>query len=164
MICLLPQRRCSCTRTRGRRWKERGRPRNGYFPTVTVATSRAFRRGIPWSQTCADVVGGPFSLNHQQGSSDPSFLPSPPLLPSRRHHSQARCPHINSQDLHPSSLLLSPTPKCPVESAELWTELLDCDHGDSVAHKVLAPDENPRAGIVGVTFILRSSFRPRSRS
>ena len=61
--------------------------------------------------------------------------------------------------IHKSSALLpsilSPTPKHPVESLGLWTDLLNYAHNASITHKDSASDENRRARIVG-TFIPRS--------
>ena len=69
--------------------------------------------------------------------------------------------------IHRTSALLpsalSPTPKHPVESLELWTKLLDYAHNASVVHNKLGRDESPRARIVDA-FILRLSSRPSTFS
>lgn len=55
--------------------------------------------------------------------------------------------------------ILSPTPKNPGESLELWNGLLDYAHGASVAREDSASDGNRKARIVGA-FILPSFILP----
>ena len=104
-----------------------------------------------------------------------SLLSKPPTKFYRLHSSTAALtatesatppPRPNAQTLiHKSSAILpsilSPTPKHPVESLRLWTDLLDYAHNASMAHKDSASD--PRARIVG-TFIARSFSKPRTLS
>jgi hypothetical protein len=65
--------------------------------------------------------------------------------------------------IHKSSALLpsilSPSPKHPVESLKLWTDLLEYAHNASIARKDSASSENRKARIVGA-FIPRPLSKP----
>ena len=131
---------------------ERIEAADGRFPTVaTGKTCHALRREPPL-------------VMHRCGR---SLLSKPTTKLCRSYSSTATLAAVESATslprpnaltlIHKSSALLpsilSPTPKRPVESLELWTHLLDYAHHASIIHKDSMSNENRKARIVG-TFIL----------
>ena len=127
------------------------------FPTVaTGKTCHALRRKPPL-------------VMHRCGR---SLLSRPPTKFYRLYSSTATLavaesatslPRPNALTLiHKSSALLpsilSPSPKDPVESLKLWTDLLDYAHNASIARGDSASNENRKARIVGV-FIPRLFYK-----
>ena len=123
------------------------------FPTVaTGKTCNALRRKPPL-------------VMHRCGRPLLSKAPAKFFRPysSPATESATSLPRPNALTLiHKSSALLpsilSPSPKHPVESLKLWTDLLDYAHNASIARGDSASNENRKARIVGV-FIPRLFYK-----